>query len=95
MVYLGQGRPLGIPMPVIIFVATAIVMHCVLAYTRYGRHTLAIGDSETAARTAGINIERHRLSLYTLSGALAGLGGLLFSTRASMPAIRPRASPMS
>lgn len=81
MVYLGQGRPLGIPMPVIIFVGTAIVMHVILAYTRYGYHTLAIGDNENAARTAGINIERHRLSLYTLSGALAGLGGLLFATR--------------
>lgn len=81
MVYLGQGRPFGIPMPVIIFVGTAIVMHILLAYTRYGRHTLAIGDNENAARTAGINIERHRLSLYTLSGALAGLGGLLFATR--------------
>jgi ribose transport system permease protein len=81
MVYLGQGRPLGIPMPVIIFIGTAIVMHIILAYTRYGRHTLAIGDNENAARTAGINIERHRLSLYTLSGALAGLAGLLFATR--------------
>jgi ribose transport system permease protein/inositol transport system permease protein len=81
MVYLGQGRPLGIPMPVIIFLATAFVMHVLLAYTRYGRHTLAIGDNENAARTAGINIERHRLTLYTLSGALAGLAGLLFATR--------------
>ena len=81
MVYLGQGRPFGIPMPVILFVATAIVMHIILAYTRYGRYTLAIGDNENAARTAGINIERHRLSLYTLSGALAGFAGLLFATR--------------
>jgi ribose transport system permease protein/inositol transport system permease protein len=81
MVYLGQGRPFGIPMPVIIFVTTAVVMHILLAYTRYGRHTLAIGDSENAARTSGINVDRHRLSLYVLSGALAGLGGLLFATR--------------
>ncbi|MCB1356396.1 MAG: ABC transporter permease [Maritimibacter sp.] len=81
MVYLGQGRPLGIPMPVIIFIGTAVVMHILLAYTRYGRHTLAIGDNEIAARTAGINVARHRLSLYTLSGALAGLAGLIFATR--------------
>ncbi|PCJ91002.1 MAG: ABC transporter permease [Hyphomicrobiales bacterium] len=81
MLYLGQGRPFGIPMPVVIFITTAIIMHIILAYTRYGRHTLAIGDNENAARTAGINIERHRLSLYTLSGALAGLAGLLFATR--------------
>lgn len=81
MIYLGQGRPLGIPMPVIIFLATAAATHVILAYTRYGRHTLAIGDSESAARSAGINASLHRLSLYTLSGALAGLAGLIFATR--------------
>jgi len=81
MLYLGQGRPFGIPMPVIIFLATAVIMHIVLAYTRYGRHTLALGDSETAARTSGINVGWHRLTLYTLSGGLAGLAGLLFATR--------------
>ncbi|WP_163267616.1 ABC transporter permease [Chelativorans alearense] len=81
MLYLGQGRPFGIPMPVIIFVATAVVAHCVLAYTRFGRHTLALGDSEGAARAAGIRVERQRRILYTLSGALAGLAGLLFSAR--------------
>jgi ribose/xylose/arabinose/galactoside ABC-type transport system permease subunit len=81
MVYIGQGRPLGIPMPVIIFVATAVVAHCVLAYTRFGRHTLALGDSEGAARAAGIRVERHRRVIYTLSGVLAGLAGLLFTAR--------------
>lgn len=81
MLFLGQGRPFGIPMPVIILIIVAIIMHVVLAYTRYGRHTLAIGDNENAARTAGINVEFHRLTLYALSGALAGLAGLLFATR--------------
>jgi ribose/xylose/arabinose/galactoside ABC-type transport system permease subunit len=68
-------------MPVIIFVITAIVAHCVLAYTRFGRHTLAVGDSEAAARAAGIRVEHHRRILYTLSGALAGLAGMLFMAR--------------
>ncbi len=81
MVFVGQGRPLGIPMPVIIFVVTALVAHCALAYTRFGRHTLAIGDSESAARAAGIRVDRHRRILYTLSGALAGLAGMLFMAR--------------
>lgn len=81
MVYVGQGRPLGIPMPVIIFLATAIIAHCVLAYSKFGRHTLAIGDSEAAARAAGIRVERQRRILYTLSGALAGLAGMLFMAR--------------
>jgi len=81
MVYVGQGRPLGIPMPVIIFVVTAIVAHFVLAYSKFGRHTLALGDSESAARAAGIRVERQRRILYTLSGALAGLAGMLFMAR--------------
>jgi ribose/xylose/arabinose/galactoside ABC-type transport system permease subunit len=81
MVYIGQGRPFGIPMPVIIFVVTAFVMHCLLAYTRFGRHTLAIGDSENAARSAGIAVDWQKRLLYTLSGALAGLAGLLFAAR--------------
>ena len=81
MVYLGQGRPLGVPMPVIILVAAALFMHVLLAHTRFGRRTLALGDSEAAARTAGIEVGRMRLALYTLSGGLAGLAGLLFATR--------------
>ncbi len=81
LLFLGQGRPWGIPVPVLILVATAIVAHCVLAYTRFGYHTLALGDNEGAARAAGINVERQRRTLYTLSGALAGLAGMLFMAR--------------
>jgi ribose/xylose/arabinose/galactoside ABC-type transport system permease subunit len=81
LVFLGQGRPWGIPMAAIIFVATAIVAHYVLAYTRFGRHTLAIGDKEAAARTAGIRVEAHRRRLYMLSGGLAGLAGMVYMAR--------------
>jgi ribose transport system permease protein len=81
MTYVGQGRPFGIPMPVIIFLLTAFVCHYILAYTRFGRHTLALGDSEGATRAAGINVERQRRILYALSGGLAGLAGLVFAAR--------------
>ena len=81
VVYLGQGRPLGIPMPVILLALTAIAAHYTLAYTRFGRHTLAMGDSEAAARATGIPVERLRRTLYTLSGLLAGLAGLIFTAR--------------
>lgn len=81
MLFLGQGRPWGVPMPVVIFIITAIIGHCVLAYTPFGRHTLALGDNEGAARAAGIKVERDRRLLYTLSGGLAGLAGLLFMAR--------------
>jgi ribose/xylose/arabinose/galactoside ABC-type transport system permease subunit len=81
VVYLGQGRPLGIPMPVFILIATAIIAHYLLAYSRFGRHTLALGDNENAARATGIAVERHRLRLYAISGLLAGLAGLIFMAR--------------
>jgi ribose transport system permease protein len=81
IVYLGQGRPLGIPTPVIILALTAMCAHYLLAYSRFGRHTLAMGDSEAAARATGINVERHRWILYTLSGLTAGLAGLVFMAR--------------
>ena len=81
-VYLGQGRPIGdVPMPVIIFLVVACIAHYVLAYTRFGKYALVIGDNETAARAMGVRVERHRLLLYALSGTMAGLGGLLFVAR--------------
>jgi ribose transport system permease protein len=81
VVYLGQGRPFGIPFPVILLLATAVAAHYLLAYSRFGRHTLAMGDSEGAARATGVNVERLRRILYTLSGGLAGLAGLIFMAR--------------
>jgi ribose transport system permease protein len=81
LLFLGQGRPFGVPMPVIIFITTALVTHYILAFTRFGRYTLAIGDNENSTRTAGINVARHRVILYTLSGGLAGLAGMLFMAR--------------
>ena len=81
VVYLGQGRPFGVPSPVIILALTALAAHYLLAYSRFGRHTLAMGDNEAAARATGVNVERLRRTLYTLSGLLAGLAGLIFMAR--------------
>lgn len=81
VVWLGQGRPLGVPVPALIFLGLAAAMHYVLAHTRFGRHTLVIGDNERAARATGIAVERHRRALYALSGLMAGIAGLLFMAR--------------
>jgi ribose transport system permease protein len=43
----------------------------------FGRHTLAIGSSEEAARRVGLNVERHLLKVYTVGGLASGLGGFL------------------
>lgn len=81
LVYLGQGRPLGIPVPAIILILAAFLMHFVLAHTRFGHHTLALGDNEAAARATGVKVERLRVSLYCLSGLMAGMAGLVFMAR--------------
>lgn len=81
LIYLGQGRPFGVPMPIFIFLGVALVTHYILAHTRFGAHTLAIGDNEAAARATGIQVDEHRRKLYTFSGLMAGIAGLIFMAR--------------
>lgn len=68
--------------PVVIFLATALVFHLALRYTRYGKFTYAIGANPAAARVAGIRVGRHLIAVYTIAGLLAGLAGVLTSARA-------------
>lgn len=81
ILFLGQARPLGVPTPVFILIAVALVSHYVLAHTRFGHHTLALGDNEAAARATGIPINRQRMQLYMISGLMAGIAGLIFTAR--------------
>ena len=68
--------------PVIIFLATAVIFHVALRYTRYGKFTYAIGANPQAARVAGINVPRHLTLVYTIAGILSGLAGIVTSARA-------------
>jgi len=81
VVYIGQGRPAGVPFPVFVFLAAAALLHLVLGHTRFGKYALVIGDNEGAARAMGVRVQRHRIALYALSGTMAGLAGLLFMAR--------------
>ena len=73
----GLGRFFGIPWLVLIAALVAIVGELALNRTTFGRYTIGIGSSEEAARRAGINVERHLIKVYALSGLAAGLGGFL------------------
>ncbi len=81
MVWLGQGRPFGVPTPVTILLLTALAAHVLLAHTRFGVYAQVIGDNEAAARAMGVRVERQKVLLYALSGLLSGLAGLLFAAR--------------
>jgi ribose transport system permease protein len=81
---IGTGRAFSqIPYLVIIAFAVAIVFGVVLAATRFGRYTYAVGSNEEAARRAGIPVDRHLLKIYALAGTLAGLAGFLSLARFS------------
>jgi galactofuranose transport system permease protein len=53
----------------------------VLNYTRFGRHVLALGGNEEAARLMGLPVDRIKIAVYTLSGALAGLAGVILAAQ--------------
>jgi ribose transport system permease protein len=79
----GNGRLYGVPWVVIITAVFVLLMHYVLSQTRFGQHNYAVGANAQAARRAGIDIKRHLLKLYILSGACAGLAGVLYTARFS------------
>jgi ribose transport system permease protein len=78
----GIGRLFGeIPYIVLIGGGITIVGGILLHLTRFGRHTYAIGSNAEAARRAGINVSRHLIKVYAMSGLLAGLAGYLLLAR--------------
>jgi ribose/xylose/arabinose/galactoside ABC-type transport system permease subunit len=69
------------PPGVWIFVALAALFGAMLRYARFGRHLFAVGSNERTARLCGVRVERVKIAVYALSGALAGLAGIMeFST---------------
>jgi ribose transport system permease protein len=79
---IGVGRLGGeIPWLVVIAAGVAVVFGVLLASTRFGRHTYAIGSNEEAARRAGIAVDRHLILVYGISGLLSGLAGFMSLAR--------------
>ena len=73
----GGDSFLGLYYIVWVAIAVAVVFGLILHLTQFGRHTYIVGSNIEAARRAGINVDRHMLKLYALSGAMAGLAGFL------------------
>ena len=79
--FIGSGRLFGVPMPMIILAAIAIVIAGFLRYTSAGREIYAIGGNESAARLAGVPVSRLQYGVFIISGTLAGLAGVLLTAR--------------
>lgn len=72
---------LGVPYSLLIIFGVLIVFWLVLRFTTYGRHVYAVGGNPEAARRAGINVTIIRISVFALASMLAGIGGVLESSR--------------
>lgn len=80
-IFLGAGKVLGIPVPIIILIVVAILMHIILTQTRYGRHVFALGGNEQAAIISGISVVKVKVLVYTCAGLLSSLAGLVLTAR--------------
>lgn len=87
-----NGNPISFPtesfaaigkgmMPVAIFVALAVLFHVIMTYTKYGKHCYAIGSNEAAARMSGINVNHHKILVYSIAGILASLAAVVLSSK--------------
>lgn len=79
--WIGQGKLLGVPFPVILMVLAVIGMHVFFKYTRLGRQTTMTGGNEEAARLSGVRVKRIRMWAYVASGVFAAIGGILYTAR--------------
>lgn len=81
LVEFGIGRVAGVPWLVLVAVAVAVVFGVLLAQTRFGRHTYAVGANVQAAERATINVRSHLVTVYAIAGTLSGLAGYLALAR--------------
>lgn len=78
---LGNDSVLGVPISFVLFLAVALLIGAVLKFTPFGVRLMLMGTNPTAARFAGFRRERMLLGAYTLSGAMAGLAGVVIAAR--------------
>jgi len=87
-----KGQPVSFPtdsfaalgagmMPVFWFILLAVMLHLVMRYTVYGKHTYAIGSNEDAARMSGINVRRHKVMVYMIASMLAAFAAIVLSSK--------------
>ncbi len=81
--YLGQGRLPGtlIPFSALLFIVFAIIFGLVLHRTTFGRYLFAIGNNQDATAYAGVHVDRLKIIIFTASGFMSALAGLILAAR--------------
>jgi D-xylose transport system permease protein len=71
--------PTGLPLAGVLVVIALVVLTFLAKRTSFGRHVYAVGGNAEAARRAGINVPRIRILVFVISGAMAGVGGIILA----------------
>jgi len=79
--YLGKGLIAGIPVQILLLAAVVGLAIFVFRSTIFGRYIAAVGGNETAAHLAGVPTVSTKLSVYAVSGLLAGIAGMIYTAR--------------
>lgn len=79
--FIGGGQIVGIPFPILILLIAFIGCGILLSKTTWGRYMYAVGGNELAARASGIHVGKIKMLVYTLCGGLAGLAGIVLTSR--------------
>jgi len=78
---IGTGVFLGIPMPVWISVGLVLLFVVLTKKTRFGRYIYAVGGNEQTARLSGLNVNRIKVTIYTIAGGLSAVAALIITSR--------------
>lgn len=77
----GKGFFLEIPMPIIWMLIAFVILYIILKHSTFGRHVYAVGSNEEATRLSGINTSKVKIMVYSISGLLAALSGIILTSR--------------
>lgn len=78
---LGNSAWLGVPTPVWITIVCFVIFGLLLNKTTFGRNTLSIGGNEEASRLAGVNVVRTKILIFTITGVIAAMAGIILASR--------------
>jgi D-xylose transport system permease protein len=78
-----SNRDRGVPVALVLIAVMVLFWTFIAKRTTFGRHVYAVGGNAEAARRAGINVARVRIVVFMISGAMAGLGGVVLASRLS------------
>ena len=79
--YMGRGYLFGIPFPVVVMLLFFGVLYVLLHKMTFGRKTFALGGNEKAAFIAGIKSDRIKIAIYSISGLMASVAGIIITSR--------------